>query len=352
MTKIEADEERIYNINDHSGYRVSELFVKQKYRTFKEEIANYPYLLLIQYRNEVVTKANEYVSKDIVKATSAIPWQCKKLHYDIKKGTLLGWINLVGIILYTDYSNLCTHFSGTFRKKTPYETVESIKRRNSHYWWMSKILRETVEIFGGHSYDGTLLGPYYCGVSVVLSVPSFNIRLCSPTSTSSVIEVAMKFSGEEGMVIELTNPPNIQYGSLTGFNCAWISRYKEEEERLFCGGERYIKIVSIRIKSTKQNFQKFIYALWYFDIMVCGGDMYENQRRRKIKRNMFDEYVRRMKDDDKQRSIKIKDEQRSTKIKEEHISLIHGLINKCLGKGTKINQNQRGTYFINTWPNQ
>ena len=100
---------------------------------------------------------------------------------------------------------------------------------------MSKTLRETVEIFGGCSYkyskNGVLRGSYYCGMSVVLNIPEFNIFLCSPTSTSKQIEVAIKFSGDHGIVIQLDNPDTPQYRQLRGFNCSWLSRYKEEDER-------------------------------------------------------------------------------------------------------------------------
>eukprot|EP01084_Bolivina_argentea_P070683 128526_1 len=105
-----------------------------------------------------------------------------------------------------------------------------------------------------------------------MNMPSFNIRLCSPTSTSCQLTVAVKFSGEDGIVIALNNPEDFfQYKWLTGFNCSWLSRYKEEDERLFFGGGYFIKMVSVRIRNTNQNFEEFINVLCYFDIMISGG---------------------------------------------------------------------------------
>eukprot|EP01084_Bolivina_argentea_P083473 151121_1 len=199
LKQIPVEEQKTYNQNDHSGYKISALFVKQKYGSFKEEICNYKHIIFQQYQNEIVIKVNGYIGTDIVKDTKPIDWKCQELHYGITKEAKLEFKNLVSLILYTDYSDLCTDFSKSFRKKTPYESLESIKKRNSEYWWMSKILRETVEIFGGCSYgrynENILLGPYYCGMSVVMNMSSFNIRLCSPTSTSCTIQVAIKFSG-------------------------------------------------------------------------------------------------------------------------------------------------------------
>eukprot|EP01083_Nonionella_stella_P088311 246018_1 len=103
------------------------------------------------------------------------------------------------------------------------------------YYWMSRKLRECVEIFGQCrvGIDNTLSGPFFCGMNGVMSMPSFCMRLCSPTSTSKQIEVAMKFSGKNGIVLQMDNPRNVQYRYLHGFNASWISRYKAEDERLF-----------------------------------------------------------------------------------------------------------------------
>eukprot|EP01084_Bolivina_argentea_P248813 416282_1 len=108
-----------------------------------------------------------------------------------------------------------------------------------------------------------------------MNMSSFNIRLCCPTSTSCTISVAIKFSGEDGIIIQLNNPPVLPYQALTGFNCSWISRYNEEDERLFIGGQFPAKMESIRIRNTNQNFENFVRALCCLDVIVSGGDVKE-----------------------------------------------------------------------------
>eukprot|EP01083_Nonionella_stella_P158227 514720_1 len=81
----------------------------------------------------------------------------------------------------------------------------------------------------------------------------------------------MAFSGEHGIVIQMDNPRTDQYWSLHGFHASWASKCKEEDEILFFGGSHFIKIVSIRIRTTKQNFEKFVYCLYYLDLMLTGG---------------------------------------------------------------------------------
>ena len=112
---------------------------------------------------------------------------------------------------------------------------------------MSRHLRELVECYGQCSFGDTfekyfgdndydkprdaLCGPFYSGMSATMNIPQFSMRACSPNSTSMQIEVAIKFGGDRGIVITLNNPKSSQSRFLRAFNCSWISRYKEEDER-------------------------------------------------------------------------------------------------------------------------
>eukprot|EP01084_Bolivina_argentea_P307721 531916_1 len=109
-----------------------------------------------------------------------------------------------------------------------------------------------------------------------MNISQFNIRLCSPTSTSMQIEVAIKFSGKNGIILQFNNPQTqAQCQYLRGFNVSWISRYAEEDERLFFGGFYYMQIQSIRLRSTEQNFEEIIFSIYYLDVCITGGDMSE-----------------------------------------------------------------------------
>merc|ERR1712176_1433087 len=98
------------------------------------------------------------------------------------------------------------------------------------------------------------------------------MRLNSPTSTSKHIEVALKFSGEDGAVFTFDNPRKEHpYYYLRSFACSHISRFKEEDEYLFFGGFWRIKVVSVRLIKTKKNMQKFVSAIFEFDKALNGG---------------------------------------------------------------------------------
>eukprot|EP01083_Nonionella_stella_P059342 155223_1 len=267
--------QQIYgNVWDHAGYDICELFIEAKYSSFKEEIRHYEHVSLKQYQ-KVTVKVNHYLDAKVIKQTTATEYGTRDTSYDIYEGDPILFDHLCALVLYTDYSDHSSAFSATFRKKNGFETIASVKKRNQSYYWMSRRLRECVEIFGQCRDYGGLSGPFYCGMSGVLHVASFNIRLCAPTSTSKQIEVAMKFSGQNGIVLQMDNPRSYQYVWLHGFNASWISRYKAEDERVFVGGLWLLKIQSIRIRATKQNFETFVACLYYLDVMLTGGDIYD-----------------------------------------------------------------------------
>ena len=103
---------------------------------------------------------------------------------------------------------------------------------------MSKLLRETVAIYGYNNKADVfgnvtteLGGPFFCGMSMVMTMPQFAIKLFCPTSTSCHIEVALKFAGEDGIILEFNTSKEHWASRLKGLDLSWISRYKEEDER-------------------------------------------------------------------------------------------------------------------------
>ena len=231
------------NYDAHSGFEVCELYVKRKYGSFKQEMANYKHEFK-DWRNAhmVIEKATAYArDSGVIRAIKAKGEKDEvPPYYGIKEGSALTVEHLMSVLCYTDYTKHSAAFSRSFRKMDAFESLKHIKQRNSKYFWMAKRLRETVEIYGrssdGEQLHGTwkrqyLQGSFYTGISKVINIPCFQIRLCSPTSTTLHIEVAMKFSGEEGMLLHLGDPfGNWRCWYLRGFNVGLISRYPEEDE--------------------------------------------------------------------------------------------------------------------------
>ena len=200
-------------------------YVAARYPTWKEEILNYKHLDIDQF-NQVLNKSQEYIKTAVAKSMKSL---------DDLIDEPLNKNHLVAIILYCDYSELCTDFRQSFRKMHQFETLDQIKKRNSNYRHWSQCLRQTVYCFGQRKDDKNgmlpkLNGPFYCGMDMVLNISQFNMYFCAPTSTSIQLTVATKFSGDEGMILEMDN--SVGDGRFfLGIDVSWISRFREEDER-------------------------------------------------------------------------------------------------------------------------
>ena len=75
-------------------------------------------------------------------------WRMKEegLKYGIDIDGSIQFGHLLALILYCDFTALSTAFSESFRHLEKYESLKSIKQRNALYYWMSRYLRELVEM--------------------------------------------------------------------------------------------------------------------------------------------------------------------------------------------------------------
>eukprot|EP01084_Bolivina_argentea_P120088 212874_1 len=218
-----------------------------------------------------------------------------ELHYDIKKDDPIRKEHVMSVILYTDWSDLCTSFSNTFRKEELHHPLYKIKTKNAEYGNWSKLLRETIEYYGcsgegvwdeeKEKFIDKLTGPFFCGISRVMAIGSFNMRLCGPTSTSIHIEVGIRFSGDDGTILQFNNNGDHNSKTLRAFNCCWLSNYSGEQEYLFMGGFIRMRLESVRIQNTSQNFNEQIESLFYLDCMLNGTWMDKEFNKNQIHKN-------------------------------------------------------------------
>eukprot|EP01084_Bolivina_argentea_P062115 113577_1 len=270
--KAFLNKQHFANRDDHLGHIESTLFINKKYLSFKEELLNN-----LQHKISKTTfdnlffKTKKYINTQYAKQIKAAD-RNHLLHYEIEKNIPISFNHLMSILCYTDCTDLCNSFSSTFRAISMEESLESIKNRNREYWHFSKLIRETVQYFGDKLNDRKDTNPFYCGISFMF-IPSFVIRLNSPTSTSKQLSVAYNFADSKGIVIQINNGSNTESGWLRYFNCSWISSYCDEDERLLCGGYRPLRIESITLVATQQNLFVYCKSMFYFDCMVSGIDL-------------------------------------------------------------------------------
>eukprot|EP01083_Nonionella_stella_P183460 663099_1 len=278
------------NVHDHYGYSPKQLYIAKKYNSLRTEILHNKISRLTRRQFALcITKTHKYYSTAKAKTITADRGVLSDfLHYGIEKGTSLTKEHLLSVVLYTDWSKLSTAFSATFRRQFEYETLYAIKSRNREFANWSRLLREAVEYFGNCGFFDEISdrmsdderkeydfesGPFFCGISEVMVIPEFNIRLNAPTSTTKQIEVAQRFSGDDGIILQLNNDGYFSSFCLTSWNCAWLSSFNEEDERIWFGGYSTIKVESILTVSDSLNYQRFLQPLFYLDSMMTGNQM-------------------------------------------------------------------------------
>ena len=185
------------------------------------------------------------------------------------------------MVLYSDWSELQYDFSKTFRRQNKLETISSVKQRNREFYHWSRSLREVVEYYGNSGWNERYdikynnncnhkRGPFFSGMSKVMIIPEIMVRLNGPCSTTKSIEVATRFAGSDGIIIQMDNQSYRQSHYLKCFDMNWISQYQGENEYLWIGGSLRIRIATIIMISTSNNYQSYFKSLYYFDAMITG----------------------------------------------------------------------------------
>eukprot|EP01084_Bolivina_argentea_P203120 346963_1 len=168
--QMKQNDKPIYgNDNDFGGYSISDLYIKQgKHDNFKAEILQYSdnkngNFSIEIYNNRIMFKTLQYMNTSKVKnikpkkphqnAMRYYGIECPKYGHNDDKYQCISASHIMALILYCDFSELCTLFSSSFRRLNPSESLEEVKERNRKYWWMSKLLREAVEIYGVNAHE-------------------------------------------------------------------------------------------------------------------------------------------------------------------------------------------------------
>ena len=241
------------NRNDFNGYDQKQLYIKKgRCGNIKDDILNSGFITNKQFKKQIMFKAQKYIKTKRAKRKvckykeeRGDVWigviELRNLCYGINYGDIMTIQHLVAIICYTDYDRLQTAWTATFRNKHFGESLASIKQRNQHYYNLSKSLAEAVQCFGNQCMtylDGwshleytEQSGPFYCGMSSIMPLSSFNLRLQSPTSTTLHREVAVRFAKESGIMIKVNNNELNINKRCAFLNTSWISRFPEEDER-------------------------------------------------------------------------------------------------------------------------
>ena len=281
-----------YDIVYNPGYRYKDWYINKKFDNLKQEILNK--LDISQFeatKNKATMILNNSMHYKYMMSRINTDSYGGILHYDIAKDVPITIENLMSVIFYTDYSQLSFSFSATFRKRSKNETNQEMKQRNSFFWNWSKLLMETVHLYGYRYNYFNWQNPepqiktLYHGISTMY-FSSFITRFCGPTSMTRQISVASIFA-QKGIILEIQQHGGYFAHHPFYFNCTFLSCFGNEDERLFIGGAGYcgswsidtipdggcLQLRSIRIMDTDENYIWFVRALSILDTIIKGQEI-------------------------------------------------------------------------------
>eukprot|EP01084_Bolivina_argentea_P314141 544109_1 len=256
-------------------------YVNKKYNDFKQEMLDVKKGIAKDVWDELLKKADVMMTEsEIVRKLKS---SGKDYAYGIKNGLPIQREHIMAICYYTDTTEASYEFSKSFRKVETDKSDDDTKKRNMEYREWSRLLREAVECFGTKMEEAKLR-VFYHGVSMIYFV-SFIAKFCGPTSTTSSMQIATRFTSDNGIILELEKAPT--GGKLKYFNVSYLSRYNEEE-RLFIGGEYVLQFKSIRNIFTKENYEKIMMPLSIFDKMINAEKLSKQNIEKKRFKVMFE----------------------------------------------------------------
>lgn len=262
------------NIVEHeglnAGYKFRSRYIAPKYADLRAELLENTILRISAANFKTAQfKAERLMALPHAKNHRAAGSLCED--YDVSVDTPMSTEHLLSLVFYTDFDELSFHFSSTFRKRTESEGLGAHKRRNREFAHWSRLLRETVELFGTEMGESRI-DIFYHGVSRLI-FSSFVAYLGSPTSTTSQLSVASMFATEsDGLILELARSSRC----LRYFDCAWLSCFGNEDEKLLCGGLFPIHFASIRSVADGVDYKHFVHALTSLDYAMAGKAMFEH----------------------------------------------------------------------------
>ena len=266
------------NKKDYGGFGIDLLYIgNPKYKNIKMELFESNMVSIKNYHEEILPKVNTYTKTKAVKGLK--PHILGNVYgnnnYGVGDNDKVSFGQLLSVICYCDLSDFSCYWSSSFRFIRFNESLSSIKERNSKLYNISKAFIQLVSCFGISGVtdledfknpNGMESSSYYCGLNMLLSFPSYVLRLNGPCSSSKHIEVATRFAKRQGLIITIKNyEPWLHF-----FDCSWISNYREEDERVFVAGTHPVQIVNIQVIETAKTYKKLCKSLYLFDQIVNG----------------------------------------------------------------------------------
>eukprot|EP01083_Nonionella_stella_P158867 517557_1 len=173
--------------------------------------------------------------------------------------------HVLSFVLYCDYTLLCYKFMRSYIASNVDDSNETITQRHVEtFYWLGRFIRSAIEFWGETIRKDTRL---FFPVSFPLLYDQFAGTIDIPTSTTKTLEVAVNISrGVEGVIMTVAPKFKRTIQISKYLDMTYISRYKEEDQRLIAGTAR-LAIIDIRgfMTGKEVGYGIFVRAILYFE---------------------------------------------------------------------------------------
>eukprot|EP01083_Nonionella_stella_P081885 225813_1 len=259
-SSVHSDAECLLPIENLKTYDQGQ-FVRYKilepmYESLAEEcIMNSAYNITAAAFNKILAK-----SKDIHRRVNMIS-STSSTGYGISRYEPIRVQHIVAIIMYiyeTEYSKELTR--SYLQLNVDKELL--IKFHCSNFYWFGRYLFEAIEFFG-EKFDEEASDNLFQGCESMFKFDIFGYRVTFARSTTPQKHIALHFSGDGGIVIELI--PKYK-GALNATKVLNLGEMLDDrQERLFFGRGCMVQIRNIHLSGNKHHSKRFMEAITYLE---------------------------------------------------------------------------------------
>eukprot|EP01084_Bolivina_argentea_P194132 333046_1 len=249
---IAGDDDKMYSFGVRFDYEHKDNYwsVVAHYQSLKDELLNNDICcILIEDYNIEYEKCSKYMNSNYIK-------KLKNRNISIE----LSFSYTLCLLIYCNYDLYQRKWSESFRRIPVNETDSSLKERHSYFYHSSINLRNLVEYFGD-SLVKNKNESFYHGVSQITYFTKTIATFNSPMSTSEEVIVAMRFSNNCGLILQLQHSFSVYPLKSKYFRCSFLSDYVNEKECLFIGGIPAMIITNIINMNNGEQYNQYINAL-------------------------------------------------------------------------------------------
>ena len=216
-------------------------------------------ILLIQTMN---AKKSRAITQKYVPSLQHHP--SHPIHFEYIEGSSISVQHLLVLLIYCGMDQFQYKFSETFRRTKPKQILNDIIKIHSNFHHFAKYLKESIEVFGTEYKHGTIDRMYH-GINQEMIFDSTAAQIFGPLSTTYDWDVAVSFSNNKGMVLELVPDAHLKY-----FDCEWVSPFSDEAELLFIGAFGQIQFLNITNTEFGFDYIEYVKGLRIIETMTDG----------------------------------------------------------------------------------